>query len=241
MSKTEPSHHRLSKLTGIPRATIRDWLRPTYIAKNPMHLRPTTWDPGEMTPVQQATYAYLLGLYLGDGCISAHHRGVFHLRISLDNDYPQIIISCQQAIQLLFPHHTVSVYRSKDADYSEVGAYSKLWPTVFPQHGAGRKHLRKITLKRWQRRLVNLYPQQFLAGLMLSDGGRHDRYVDKHHYPFYQFTNMSTDIRNFFIATCKLLDVHYTTTGYRVNIATRKAVDYVDSFLGPKSGTPYIP
>jgi hypothetical protein len=36
-------------------------------------------------------YVYLLGLYLGDGCISYTHRGVYRLRIALDTRYPGII------------------------------------------------------------------------------------------------------------------------------------------------------
>ena len=35
-------------------------------------------------------YAYLLGLYLGDGCLSETRRGVYRLRITLDKKYPGI-------------------------------------------------------------------------------------------------------------------------------------------------------
>lgn len=34
------------------------------------------------------SYAYLLGLYLGDGMLSRHRRHVWKLRISLDAKYP---------------------------------------------------------------------------------------------------------------------------------------------------------
>ena len=36
-------------------------------------------------------YAYLLGLYLGDGCLPEGPRGVWHLRLTLDSRYPGII------------------------------------------------------------------------------------------------------------------------------------------------------
>jgi hypothetical protein len=36
-------------------------------------------------------YAYLLGIYLGDGCLSAHPRGVWRLRVACDSQYQQII------------------------------------------------------------------------------------------------------------------------------------------------------
>jgi hypothetical protein len=36
----------------------------------------------------QTAYAYLLGLYLGDGCLSEHPRGVYHLRVACAARYP---------------------------------------------------------------------------------------------------------------------------------------------------------
>ena len=41
---------------------------------------------------------HLLGLYLGDGCISAHARGVYRLRIVLDVKYPGIIAAATAAL-----------------------------------------------------------------------------------------------------------------------------------------------
>ncbi len=43
---------------------------------------------------------------------------------------------------------------------------------VFPQHGPGRKHRRPMTLTGWQRALVDEHPQEFLRGLIHSDGCR---------------------------------------------------------------------
>jgi hypothetical protein len=47
---------------------------------------------------------------------------------------------------------------------TEVSAYSKHWPCLFPQHGPGRKHERKIELTVWQQELVD-------ATLAPSSGG----------------------------------------------------------------------
>lgn len=44
-------------------------------------------------------YVYLLGLYLGDGSISTHARGVFRLRVTLDQRYPGIIQECARAMR----------------------------------------------------------------------------------------------------------------------------------------------
>lgn len=43
--------------------------------------------------LRAGAYSYLLGLYLGDGCISQHARRVWHLRITLDKKYPAISIA----------------------------------------------------------------------------------------------------------------------------------------------------
>jgi hypothetical protein len=87
---------RIARRMGLPVATVRDWLA----GRLPMHSRPL--DPGAAgIPVCDAcghdahefaelpaAYVYLLGLYLGDGCISPVHRGVYRLRIALDMRYP---------------------------------------------------------------------------------------------------------------------------------------------------------
>jgi hypothetical protein len=58
-----------------------------------------------------------------------------------------------------------------------VNAYSNTWPVLFPQHGAGRKHLRPIVLEAWQRRIVERHPIEFVRGCIESDGCRHRRTV----------------------------------------------------------------
>jgi hypothetical protein len=53
---------------------------------------------------------YLLGLYLGDGCISAHPRGVYRLRITLDLRYPGIVEECEAALRAVLPlNHVVAI------------------------------------------------------------------------------------------------------------------------------------
>ena len=50
------------------------------------------------------SYAYLLGLYLGDGCLSASARNVYKLRIVLDVRYPGIISECRAAMEAVCPN-----------------------------------------------------------------------------------------------------------------------------------------
>jgi hypothetical protein len=80
-----------------------------------------------------------------------------------------------------------------------VKSYSKHWPCLFPQHGPGRKHLRKIELREWQEVIVERYSGEFAKGLIHSDGWRGNNRVrrtladDDHwyEYPRYQFSNES--------------------------------------------------
>ena len=54
----------------------------------------------------------------------------------------------------------------------EAYSYSNAWPCLFPQHGPGKKHLRRIVLTRWQERSVRRAPELLLRGLIHSDGCR---------------------------------------------------------------------
>jgi hypothetical protein len=82
----------IARRTGIPRSTVRDWLLER--TRSDSSTRAAAFDPSKLS----ASYPYLLGMYLGDGCLSVHPRGVWRLRISLDRRYPGIIEECRQAV-----------------------------------------------------------------------------------------------------------------------------------------------
>ena len=72
--------------------------------------------------------------------------------------------------------------------------YSKHWPCLFPQHGPGKKHDAAIALEPWQQALVDQATEEFVLGLIHSDGCRvvaNDRGVMSIRY---HFSNMSEDI-----------------------------------------------
>src|SRR5437016_2729366 len=117
-------------------------------------------------------YGYLLGLYLGDGYIATHRRGVSRLRIVLDAAYPGIVAECAAAMQAVAPTRRIHVLSRRGSRCVEVSNYWKHWPCFFPQHGKGRKHTRPIELARWQDRIVVAHPEPFLRGLIHSDGCR---------------------------------------------------------------------
>ena len=78
----------------------------------------------------------------------------------------------------------------------------------FPQHGPGRKHLRPIRLEPWQEVLVKEATEDFIRGLIDSDGCRvvaNDRGVRSVRY---HFSNRSDDIRGLFCAALDELASH---------------------------------
>src|SRR4030095_2732365 len=91
-------------------------------------------------PLPQGAFTCLLGLYLGDGCISAYHRGVFRLRIVCADAYPELIRLCHVAMAEVLPN---KVSQTPKVGCTEVAASSKHWPCLFPQHGSGRNHQRR--------------------------------------------------------------------------------------------------
>ena len=174
-------------------------------------------------------------MYLGDGFIAMTAKGGFRLRISLDSKYPGIIVECAAAMRATMPMRAVHVQEVRGANMVEVGCYSKAWPSVFPQHGPGPKHLRKIELRTWQREIVDQHPKEFLRGLIHSDGCRVMNKSMGHKYVRYLFTNASDDIRGLFGSTSDRLGIGWRQPKERViSIARRPDVEFLDEFIGPK-------
>jgi len=196
-------------------------------------------------PPRPSTYAYALGLYLGDGCVSAQSRNAWVLQIRLDRAHPEIIAEAQRAIACLLPPACrVHVYDDRHCASSCVQASYQHWPEAFPQHGAGRTHNRPIVLREWQRVLLDKAPQAFLRGLIHSDGCRTiNRFrttlpsgrVAEYAYPRYFFSNRSADIRGLFCEYCDRLGIRWTQSNPRnISVAHRPSVALLDGFVGPK-------
>jgi hypothetical protein len=105
----------VARILGIPRETVRDWLAGATPART--HGSPCSHDFRALS----GTYAYLLGLYLGDGCLSAHPRGVYRLRIALDLRYPGIITSAAEAMSEVRGRPSL-IQRRVGHNYVEVNA-----------------------------------------------------------------------------------------------------------------------
>lgn len=185
-------------------------------------------------------YAYLLGLYLGDGTLAKQAR-CWSLRIYQDRKYPGIIDEARAAMAVVNPSGGAGVYRRRDAPgFVVICGYSTKWPELFPQHGPGKKHLRPILLAPWQREIVmEQHPGAFLRGLIHSDGWRGMNRVQVkgkwYQYPRYQFSSRSDDIRHLFIDACEALEIAWRPWGrWHVSVARRDAVARLDEFVGPK-------
>ena len=89
----------ISMSTGISRATLHDW-REHPVSVNPRAICPRC-APSPTPPKPQADYAYLLGLYLGDGCISrasTRDKDVWKLRIACADAWPGLRRECERAM-----------------------------------------------------------------------------------------------------------------------------------------------
>jgi hypothetical protein len=162
-------------------------------------------------------------------------RKVFRLRIVLDSRYPGIINECKDAIRNLIEERSAKVGQVSRIGCFEINAYWKHWPCMFPQHGPGPKHLRRIALAQWQQEMVDLHPGRLLRGLIHSDGSRDLNFVNGKSYPRYSFSNVSRDIQAIFCETCDELGVHWTKPFWKtVAISKRPDVERRDTFIGAK-------
>jgi hypothetical protein len=165
---------------------------------------------------------------------SQKNRRVWRLRITLDKKYPAIINRCRQAIEILMPgQRTGLVQRVGCVD---VSLFSKHWPCLLPQHGPGMKHTRPIRLEPWQQALVDEATEEFVLGLIHSDGCRvvaNDRGVRSVRY---HFSNRSEDILGLFTAALDALDIPWTRPDWHTIAVYRKAATArMDEFVGPKA------
>jgi hypothetical protein len=232
---------QIAQLTGIPRQTISAWRHGRGSA---YHRRIAAASP-TWRPDDARAYSYLLGAYLGDGCIQVLPRGAARLMISLDLAYPGIVTSVEQAARTLLPDARITRVLLDDGGVAVVRVSHPVLPFAFPQHGAGRKHLREIRLTDWQREVTHRNPKELLRGLIHSDGCRTiNRFRTKlpsgrmaeYQYPRYFFSNLSGDIRRIFCEHCELLGIRWTQSNPRnISVSHRRSVALLDEFVGPKS------
>jgi hypothetical protein len=218
----------------VSRAAVSDWLT------NPS--RSVTADArrcfvcaGSPAPDPEA-YSYLLGQYLGDGYIAVTAR-VTRLRIACAERYPLIAAEVDKAMRVVSGNRTSLVV---SIGYTDRGYYWKHWPCLFPQHGRGPKHARRIELAGWQREIVEAHPWPLIRGLIHSDRCRSVNRVTTrgkpYAYPRYFFSNESGDIIGIFCAALDRVAVPWRLCRPNlVSVARRAAIAELDRYVGPKS------
>ncbi|SFB87612.1 hypothetical protein SAMN05216284_101446 [Micromonospora sediminimaris] len=192
--------------------------------------------PDEDGPSDPSAYAYLLGLYLGDGHLVTSAQ-VPVLRIYCSDTWPNLISLCDEAMRAVL---AASVQRVQKQGCVGVQSYGTHWPCLLPQHGPGKKHERRIILADWQERIVRTVPGAFLRGLFHSDGCRIANRVTvrgkTYVYPRYMFVNESTDILGLCQWGLDLLGIAWRMNRPNsLSVARREAVAALDRHVGPKS------
>lgn len=194
MASSGMSTSAIAREIGVARATVRDW----RAGKVPRAAERDGIELWTVPGFAEAEYCHLLGLYLGDGCIS-HAPRTTVLRIFFDAAYPRLIADAVGDVRRVRPGAKVHVFRQVPTQCVVVGSMWKRWPELFPQDGPGRKHERPIFLADWQRALTARHPEPFIRGLLNSDGCRYVNRVTvrgrEYAYPSYGFTNVSEDIK----------------------------------------------
>jgi hypothetical protein len=218
----------------VPRPTVRDWFAGLTPATESGGSCERCSGPDHGFGEHPEQYVYLLGLYLGDGCLSPHPRGVFKLRVTLDLAYPGIIAGCTEAMRSVLPPGQATAIAKKKGCV-EVYAYWKAWPCLLPQHGPGRKHTRPTVLAPWQVSLVDRHAEQLLRGLIHSDGCRFINTGTNWRNPRYSFSNRSADIRGIFCDACTRLGLRWTISPHTVYVSRKADVARLDEFIGPKA------
>lgn len=238
------SFRETSLRTHVSVRTLREWYFYPDRGRQNLHSVCPRCAPVPTLPEPGSDYAYLLGLYLGDGCISVCGKpsmGIWIMRIACADAWPGLLAECQAAVKAVRPDNKVSLVQSEGCKY--VQASSKHWPCLFPQHGPGEKHKRRIALAAWQREITSQYPGRLARGLFHSDGCRFTNRVRRpladgdhwYEYPRYMFTNESRDILEICGEVLDRLEVKWRfTRRNNISVARREAVARLDEFVGPK-------
>ncbi|WP_250030537.1 helix-turn-helix domain-containing protein [Paractinoplanes maris] len=224
---------------GLPRRTVGNWFygdrprrRVEREANRPRCARCA--DPPRDVSDGDA-YAYLLGLYLGDGHLVTSVK-VPVLRVYCTAAWPGLVAMCEEAMLRVLAR---KVHRVSRDGCVVVESSSNHWPCFFPQHGPGKKHERLIALTPWQTNIVDVFPQDFLRGLFHSDGCRVMNKVQRgdktYQYARYMFANESADIMALCQGALDGLAIKWRMCRTNLlSVARREAVARLDEFVGPK-------
>ncbi len=188
----------ISRRLNIPRGTLKHWLNPrprkTNIPRN-SYSPIIDFDHYLNSSEKRAAYSFTLAVYLCDGCISEYKTfRAPSMRLTNDSKYPKNTEEWIQKLKTVLPNNSVSMFKKKCSNCYVVSTYSKKLIDLFPQHGSGRKHNRKLLFADWQIKIIREFPEEFIRGCIQSDGCIYFQKVSGKVYKRYSFCNMSEDI-----------------------------------------------
>ena len=109
------------------------------------------------------------------------------------------------------------------------------WPCVFPQHGPGRKHLRRIRLAAWQAAVIESEREAFVRVSSTANGCRiiaNDRGNPSIRY---HFSNLSEDIKHLYCESLDAMGAQWTRPcNQQIAVYRKASVALLDRFIGPK-------
>ncbi len=225
---------------NLPRGTVGWWRSEDRKARRETYQQSTDCPRCTGRLFDERAYAYLLGLYLGDGHIISKPKQ-HHLSVFCNATQPGLIAAAEDAIRKVMPMPRVN--QRHKGGCVEVKSYTKHGTCMFPQHGPGKKHERSIALAPWQRVIVDAHPWEFIRGLIHSDGCRITNWTTRlvagerkrYEYPRYFFTNLSGDIIRLFTDTLDQVGVDWKrANSHNISIARKASVALMDTHVGPK-------
>lgn len=237
---TEQTTREIARELGLPETTVGHWRRRERRAGG-ARARPPTCPRCDHVTLASTSYAYLLGCYLGDGHVTSGSRTAC-LWIYCADDWPVVRTEVETAMSRVMPSSSVSTVPRQGC--TAVKSFTVHWTCLFPQHGPGTKHTRRIALEPWQQEVVEQHTGLFLRGLFHSDGCRITNWatrrvageVKRYEYPRYFFSNKSLDILDLCAAGLDRLGIdHRRPRPDTISVARRAAVAALDEHVGPKS------
>lgn len=135
---------------------------------------------------KSTTLAYVVGVALGDGNLSCPNGRALRLRVTCDNQYPDIIQEIIAALSIIFPQNKVSVCERYKGTCCDVSVYSNKLAEFIPwEIYKGTKIVQKAHVPDW---ILNNkeYSNYCLKGLIQTDGSI---YKDRE-YLMVNFTNL---------------------------------------------------
>jgi hypothetical protein len=241
LARAGHSDYQIARITGVPRSTVLRWRQmPREPGAGRRSGKARGWRIADAP-----SYCYLLGCYLGDGYLTHRARNAWTLHVVCDRRYELIMAQITSAMSATFPGGRPTRRGSSNGASDVIAISHPGLGRAFPQHGAGRKHLRRIRLADWQLALTREHPGALIRGLIHSDGCRVvNRFktrlpsgrVAEYAYVRYFFSNLSADIRHIFRDHCELLGIRVTQSNPRnLTVSHRDSVAILEAVVGPKS------